>query len=141
MKARREATEACRESKETTSLAIESVAVHEEVPKEEAALEPVRALRERHGDRNLAVGRRRLQKKRNQGNGVSRKELLAGCRGMNRRAIPARRKGHCHQGQGKNKAVRRTQKRQTFEKGRRPKPEGSTGLRDQDLKEQLCLRS
>jgi hypothetical protein len=53
---------ACQEamdlSKETTSLVVEAEAEHEEVPKEEAAVKPGRELKKRHGDRNLAVGRR-----------------------------------------------------------------------------------
>jgi hypothetical protein len=49
MKARREATEACLESKKTTSLEMKSVVVHEEVPKEKAAVKIVRALKERYG--------------------------------------------------------------------------------------------
>jgi hypothetical protein len=40
-----EATEVCLESKEPTS-----VAVHKEVPKEEAAVTTVRALKGRYGD-------------------------------------------------------------------------------------------
>jgi hypothetical protein len=48
--------EACLESKEPTSVEIESVAVHDEVPKEEAITKTVRALKEWYGDRQLAVG-------------------------------------------------------------------------------------
>jgi hypothetical protein len=40
-----EAAEACLESKEPTSLDVESVAMHEEVPKEEAAMEHFGALK------------------------------------------------------------------------------------------------
>jgi hypothetical protein len=43
------------ESKEPTSLVVESEAEHE-VPKEEATVKPGRALEKRNGDRNLAVG-------------------------------------------------------------------------------------
>jgi hypothetical protein len=59
-----EATEACLESKEPTSLQVESVAVHEEVPKEEAAVETVEALKKRHGDVHPAVKSRGQPKKR-----------------------------------------------------------------------------
>jgi hypothetical protein len=45
----------------------EAVAEHKEVPKEQAAVKPVRSLKKRHGDRHLAVGRRRKPKKRTQG--------------------------------------------------------------------------
>jgi hypothetical protein len=61
-----EATEACLESKEPTSVQMESVTVHEE-----AAGKTVRALKEQYGDRRLAVGRRRQLKKRSQGDGGS----------------------------------------------------------------------
>jgi hypothetical protein len=44
----------------------EAVAEHEEVPKEQDAVKPVRALKKLHGDRHLAVGRRRKPKKRSQ---------------------------------------------------------------------------
>jgi hypothetical protein len=43
-----EATDACLESEEPTSS--ESLAMHEEVRKEEAAVQPVRALKKKHGD-------------------------------------------------------------------------------------------
>jgi hypothetical protein len=59
---------------------------------------------------------------------------------MTHRAIPAQRKGHCHQGQGNDKVVPRTQKGQTFGKRHRAKPKGINGLRYPDLKKQLHLR-
>jgi hypothetical protein len=88
--------------------------VHGEVRKEEVAVKYVRALKKRHGDRNLAVGRHRLQKKRTQGDGGSQKKLAATCRVMTRRAIPAWR-----QGQGQDNAARGAPKGQTFGKKRR----------------------
>jgi hypothetical protein len=54
--------------------------------------------------------------------------------------IPAQHKGHCYQGQGKEKAVPRTQKRLLFRKRRWAKPEGISGIRDRDLKKELHLR-
>jgi hypothetical protein len=59
---------------------------------------------------------------------------------MTHHAIPAQCKGHCCQGQGKDKVVPRTQKGQTFGKSRRAKLEGINGIRDRDLKKQLHLR-
>jgi hypothetical protein len=56
---------------------MESVAVHEEIPKEEAAAEMVRALKDQHP----AVKCRSKSKKWTQGNGVSWKKLAAACRG------------------------------------------------------------
>jgi hypothetical protein len=118
----------------------ESVEVHEEVPKEEASVENFGALKERYGDRHVAVGYRRQLKKRTQGDGGSRKNLAAACKGMTRRDIPTRRKGHCCQGQGKDKAVPRTQIGWTFEKRRQTKPEGISETSERDLKKQLPLR-
>jgi ketosteroid isomerase-like protein len=45
-----EATEACLESKEAPSLVVESVVVHEEVPKEEASVESFGTLKKQHRD-------------------------------------------------------------------------------------------
>jgi hypothetical protein len=44
-----EEMEDCLESKEPTSVEIEPVAVHEEVPEENAAVKTVRALKKRYG--------------------------------------------------------------------------------------------
>jgi hypothetical protein len=75
-----EKMEACLEKMEATDLEanpeeIESKADHEEVPKEEAAMETFGALKERYGDRHLAIGCRRKPKKWTQGSGGSRKKL------------------------------------------------------------------
>jgi hypothetical protein len=59
---------------------------------------------------------------------------------MTCRVIPARRKGHCRQGQGKGKAVPKTQKGWMFKKRRRAKPEGITEIWNEGSREQLCLR-
>jgi hypothetical protein len=114
--------------------------VHEEVLKDMAAVKTFGALKERDGDRHLAVGRLRQLKGRIQGNGGFRKKSAATRRGMIRRAIRAWRKGHCRQGQGKDKGVPRTQKGRAFAKNRRKKPVGINGIRDRDLKKQPCLR-
>jgi hypothetical protein len=58
---------------------------------------------------------------------------------MTHHAIPALQKGHGHHGQGKDKAVPRTQKGQTFGMRRWVKPESTNGVRDRNLKEQLYL--
>jgi hypothetical protein len=65
---------------------IKSVAMHEEVPKEDARGICFGALRKRHRDRNLAVGHREKPKERTKGKGGSRKKLAAARRGMTRRA-------------------------------------------------------
>jgi hypothetical protein len=50
MTACQEATEACLESKEPTSVEIGSESLHEDVPKDEASVKTVRALKKRNGD-------------------------------------------------------------------------------------------
>jgi hypothetical protein len=89
-----EATEACLESKELAPEEMAKTAAHPEVPNEEAAVETIGALKDRH----LTVERRRQPKKWTQIDGGSRKKLAATRRRMTRRAILASRKGHCHQG-------------------------------------------
>jgi hypothetical protein len=77
--------------------------MHEEVPKEEAAVQPVRALEKRHGDRNLAVGRHQKPKKRALGDGAFWKKLAAARRGVICRARVAWHKGHGRQGKVKTR--------------------------------------
>jgi hypothetical protein len=115
MMASDEAMEACLTSKELTSLEAE----HEEVPKVEAAVETIRALKKQHGDQHLAVRHCGQPKKWRQSSGASWKKLAAACRGMTRRAILAQCKGHGHQGQGQNNVARRAPKGWTFGKKHR----------------------
>jgi hypothetical protein len=75
----------------------ESVAVHEEVPKEEAEVKTVRALKKRYGDQHLAVGRHQQLKKWTQGDGGSRKKLATARGGLTPCTIPVLRNGHSHQ--------------------------------------------
>jgi hypothetical protein len=93
-----------------------------------------------HRDWHLAIGRRQEPKKWTQGNGGPQKKLATACRGMTCHAICAWHKGHCCQGQGKDKAVSRTQKGWTFKKRHQAKLEGINGTQVQDLKKQLRLR-
>jgi hypothetical protein len=86
---------------ETIHEEKELVTEQHEVPKEETAM-----------------------KKGTQGYGGFRKNLAVACREMTRRVIPARRKGHCCLGQGKDKAVPRNLKGQMFRKRRPAKLEG-----------------
>jgi hypothetical protein len=92
--------DACLEKMEANPEEQKSVAVHEEIPKEEAAGETFGALKKRHEDRYLAVGRRRKPKKRTQGNGGSRKKSAATLSGMTCHAGVVWRKGHGRQGHG-----------------------------------------
>jgi hypothetical protein len=55
MTACQEATDACLESKEPSSLEIESVAEHEKVPKKEATVPPVGAMKKWHRGQHLAT--------------------------------------------------------------------------------------
>jgi hypothetical protein len=69
--------EAFLDSKEPTPVAMKSAAEHQEVPEEEVEVKTIGALEDRYGNRHLAVGRRRMPKKRTQGDGVSRQKLAA----------------------------------------------------------------
>jgi hypothetical protein len=83
---------------DTNQAKMKSVAEHGEVPKEEAAVKTFRALKKRHGDQNVALGRCQKPKKQTQGNGGSQKKLVAACRGMTCHAGVAWHKGHSHKG-------------------------------------------
>jgi hypothetical protein len=121
-----EAMKARLESREPTSVKIpaESIVVHEEVPKEKAAVQTITA-----------------PKKRTHGNGGPRKKLAAACRGMTRHAFPARPKGHCCRGQEKDKAVQGTSKGRRLGERRREQSESNNGMKDRDLRERLHLTS
>jgi hypothetical protein len=144
MKAGKETTEAmreaCRESKEPTPSEVESAAVHEEVPREEATVESFGALKKGHMDRHLAIRRRQELKKQTQCDGGSWKKLAATCRGMTRCAIPASCKGHYLQEPGRDNVAREVPKGWTFGKRRRAQPEWNNCIRHQGAIWQLCLR-
>jgi hypothetical protein len=61
--------------------------MHEEVPKKEATVNPIRTLKKRHADRHLPIGRLGQPKKWTQDNGGSQKKLAATCRGTTHCAI------------------------------------------------------
>jgi hypothetical protein len=103
MKANREVSEACAEKMVANPDELKSVAVHEEVPKEEIAVNTFGTLKKWYGDRHLAVRRRRKSKKRTQGNGGSPMKLAVAFRGVANCGIPTLRKG-----QDKDKDVPRT---------------------------------
>jgi hypothetical protein len=73
---------------ETNREKSECGSEHLEVPKEEAAVETIGALVDRHGDRHLAVWHRRQPKKRTQRDGGSRHKLAAARGRLTRRAVP-----------------------------------------------------
>jgi hypothetical protein len=128
MKAEREAMEVYPEE-------MKSVAEHEEVPKEEAAVKPVRALKKQHGDQHLAIACHGQLKKQTQGDGASWKELVTTCREMTRRAIPAWR-----QGPGRDSVAKVTSKGRLFGKRGQAQPECNNGIRDRGAIWQLHLR-
>jgi hypothetical protein len=84
---------------------MESEPAHQEVPKQEASVKSFGALKKRHGDWRLSVGRSKKLKERTQENGGSRREMANACRGTTRRAGVARDKGYGRQGQGQNDEV------------------------------------
>jgi hypothetical protein len=86
-------TEACLESKESTSLEVGPEAKHEEVRKDEAAVKSSGALKKRHRGLHLAAGRRGKLEKHTQSKSGSRKKLAADRRGTTRRLGVAWRKG------------------------------------------------
>jgi hypothetical protein len=57
------------------------------------------------------------------------------------RVVPAWRKGHNRQGQGKDDVVRGTPKERTFEKRRQARPKRNNGIRDLGVRRELHLGS
>jgi hypothetical protein len=110
------------------------------IPKEEATVETVRALKKWHKYRHLTVRHCGQLLKWTQGNGGSRKKLAAACRGMNQRAIPSWFKFHSRKGIGRDKVAKGTPKGRTIERGQRTRQEDSNGIKNRDIKEKLCLR-
>jgi hypothetical protein len=68
----------------------EAIAVHQEVPDEEAAVDTIGTREDRYGDRHLATGRRQQPKKWTQGDGGFRQKLGAARGRFTRRAVVVR---------------------------------------------------
>jgi hypothetical protein len=134
MKSWREEAKVYSEEWKASSEEMKSVAVHEEVTKEDAAVKTIRARNKWYVDRQLAVGRRRQPKKRTQGNGGARKELAAVRGQLTGRANPARLKEHGRQVPGKVSVVQGTHKGRTFGTRSRVEPQCNSGIRNRDLK-------
>jgi hypothetical protein len=117
------------------------VAEQEKVPKEEAAVKPVRRLKKQHRGWHLYAGFRGKQKEWTQGKGGCWKKLAAAHRRMTRRAGVTRCKGHGCKGQNKDDVGKRTQKGRTEEKRCWKDLEFKNGIRNQDLRQQLHLGS
>jgi hypothetical protein len=79
----------------------EAVAKQQEVSNEEAAVETIGALKDRSGDRRLAVRRRGRLKKLTQGDGGSWQKWTLARGWLTRRSIPALRKGRIRRESGK----------------------------------------
>jgi hypothetical protein len=110
-----EKTETCLEKMEATDLEAnpeetESEVEHKEVPKDDAAVETDKALNKRHGDQNLVAGCGKKPQERTQGKGGCQKQLAAARRGMIFHAGVAGHKGHCSQGNSREKCCTRNPK-------------------------------
>jgi hypothetical protein len=106
---------------------MQSGVVHEEVPKEEAAVKPVRALKKQHRGWHLAAELHRMLKERAKGNGGCQNKLAVARRRMTHFAGVAQHKGHCCQGNGRHSVAPRTRKRQTFGRRHWTNPEYEKG--------------
>jgi hypothetical protein len=80
------ATEVYTEKIQLDPRMMQSIAEHQEVPKEEATLMPVGGLRKQCRDRNLTMGRRQKPKGRIQASCESQKRLIIAGRKMTRHA-------------------------------------------------------
>jgi hypothetical protein len=107
MGADRGKTKAYPEKREAIPEEMKYVAEHQEVPKEEAAVDTIGAPEDQHGDRRLAVRRLGQPKKQTHGDGGSRKKLAAARRRMTHHAVSARRKEGSHKGPTVEKRNRR----------------------------------
>jgi hypothetical protein len=108
---------------------------HQEVPEEEAADETIGVLKDRYGDRRLAVCCRGRQKEWSQGDGESGQMLAATSGRLTSRAFPAPHKGNCRQGPGRDNIARGDAREETTDA-----PECSNRKRDRDLKMKLRLK-
>jgi hypothetical protein len=79
-------TEADTEKTEPDPGMMQSTEKHQEIPKGEAAVMPVRAPRKRRKVRNLAAVRRQKQKVKTRGKSGSRRKSAAACRKVSRHA-------------------------------------------------------
>jgi hypothetical protein len=127
-----EKVEACLVKMEASPEEIEIKVEHEEVPKEEATVETFGALKEQYKDWHLAGRCRDQPKKWIQGNGGSWRKLATACRGMTCLAGVIRPSG-TRQGQ----CCRRNLERRISGKRFQTQSECNSGIRNQDLKEQL----
>jgi hypothetical protein len=175
MKNTREEMVACQETmearlegkEEPASEEMKPEVAHEEVPKEDAAVMPVRGLRKQRRGQKHAAGRREEPEKLNRGICGPRENLAATCRKVSRRATVAWRRrnilrkfwtrrscrlrkevaaarvritrcsGHRRKGRNKDGVERETHKGPTERNGHWRGPVCENGIRNRGLKLQL----
>jgi hypothetical protein len=119
---------------------MQSVGEYQGVPKVEDTVMPVRGLRKRRRDRNLASGRRQKPKGRIQASCDSQKRLAVACRKMTRHARVAWRKRNIARKYCTRAiVVQEIRRGRTFGKRHQPKPECSKGIWSRDVVEQPRL--
>jgi hypothetical protein len=109
---------------------MKSVAEHQEVPKEEAAMQTVTELKKQYRDQHLAIKRCGQPKNGSRATLGIWKKLAAACREMTHCAGVAWRKGRSHQGLEKDSVMQGTQDGRMFGKKRPAQPVGISGIRD-----------
>jgi hypothetical protein len=85
----REGTKSDPEQMEPSPEMMQSIGEHQEVPREEATVIPVRGRKRQHRGRKQAAGRRGEPKELTRGDCGSQKKLAAACRKASRRATVA----------------------------------------------------
>jgi hypothetical protein len=95
---------------------IKSLVEHQEVPKEEAVVETLKALEDRYGDLDLAAGHLRPLKKQTHGSSGSQKMLATASRRLTCRVVSAPRKGHGRRGSGMDNITRGAPKGRTLKR-------------------------
>jgi hypothetical protein len=126
---------------------MQSIGEYQEVPKEDALVQPVGGLRKRHRGHNLAEEHHGQPKEWTQGNCGSWKKLAAASRNMTSHAGVARCKGRSPEGLPVGQGQQKNQTRNKFARGTRKgwtpgrrqlmHQEGANGMRNRDFREQL----
>jgi hypothetical protein len=117
---------------------IKSVAEHQEVTVEEAAVKSLGALKKQHMGWHLVAGCHSQLQERTQGNCGSRKKLAAASRKLTHSAGVAQRKGHIvRKTQTGNNVARGAPRGQMSRRRCQPKLERKNGIRNRGLRQQL----
>jgi hypothetical protein len=138
----RKQTTACQEATkiEPDTGMMESVGEQQVVPKEEAAVIPVGALRKRRTNRNLAVGRHQKLKGRIQASCEPQKRLTVAGRKMTRRARVSWCKRNIARKDLPGPMSYKKSGERTFGRRCQPEPECSNGIRSRGVEKVLRLR-